>query len=217
MTTIQINENIKKIFIANRKCIINADLDGILSGMLLQHFLNWKVVGYSSCCGKLDDDLWINDKQEELKECVFVDLPVCVPELTVIDQHFVAFDYESIIRYNSNLNKANPNIMREKVFKNNNGRCEYTQKYPFGTVHFILAILENLKLIDEKYIFNFKKKLGDFDLADLILRADRVIGNTFEYTPNCLDWANWIMEIGGKNTKDLFLIVKTDYSRRKFI
>lgn len=217
MSVFQINENIKKIFIPNRKCIINADLDGILSGMLLQHFLNWDVVGYSSCCGKPDDELWLKDKYEDLKECVFVDLPVCTPELSVIDQHFVAFDYKSINKYNSELNKVNPNVMRKKVFKNENSRCEYTQKYPFGTVHFILAVLENLKIIDEKYVFNFKKKIDNFDLADLFLRADRVIGNTYSYTPNCFDWANWIMDIGGKNTKDLFVVVKNEYSQRKFI
>ena len=29
----------------NRKCIVNTDLDGILSGILLKNFLNWEIVG----------------------------------------------------------------------------------------------------------------------------------------------------------------------------
>ena len=217
MSKILLNKNIEKIFVPNRKCIVNVDLDGILSGMLLQHFLNWTVVGYSSCCGKPDDELWLEDKQEELKECVFVDLPVCVKDFSVIDQHFVAFNEDGINSYNANLNKVNPNIIRKKVFKNKDNKCKYTQKYPFGTVHFILAILENLEIIDENYSIDLKKKIDDFDLADLLLRADRVIGNTFSYTPNCYDWADWIMEIGKKNTKDLFVIVKNEFPKRKYI
>lgn len=215
MRSLEIENNIKSIFQPNRKCIINTDLDGILSGMILQHFLNWDVVGYSSCCGRLDDELWLMNEDENIKDCVFVDLPVSIREISVIDQHFVAFNEQSILDYESNNNKVNPNIMRRKVFKNKSGGCEYTSKYPFGTIHFILAILENLGIIDRKFVFDFKKSINNFDVADLILRADRVIGNTNSYTVNCLDWANWIIDIGGHNTKMLFEIVKKEYPTRK--
>lgn len=210
-----ISESLKNIFIPNQKCIINTDLDGILSGMLLQEFLNWEVVGFSSCCGKPTDELWIEDTEAYLEDCVFVDLPVCVRDISVIDQHFVAFDEETIEEYNSNLNKINPNILRNRVFKNADNRCEYTAKYPFGTVHFILAVLENLGYIDDEFEFNFFKRVNDFDVADLVLRADRVIGNTCQYTPNCIDWSNWLMEIGGKNTNALFVVVKNNYLQRR--
>ena len=30
----------------HKKCIINTDIDGILTGLLLQHHLNWEVVGF---------------------------------------------------------------------------------------------------------------------------------------------------------------------------
>lgn len=215
MRSLEIENNIKSIFQPNRKCIVNTDLDGILSGMILQHFLNWDVVGYSSCCGKPNDELWLMDTNEDIKDCVFVDLPVSIREISVIDQHFVAFNDQSISEYESNDNKANPNIMRKRVFKNKSGICEYTSKYPFGTVHFILAVLENLHIIDSKFVFDFKRKINNFDLADLILRADRVIGNTNSYTANCIDWANWIIDIGGNNAKTLFEIVKNEYPTRK--
>ncbi len=94
--------------------------------------------------------------------------------------------------------------MRNRVFKDKYGNNQYTAKYPFGTVHFILAILENYKIIDESFNFDFNKKFENFDLVDLILRADRVIRNTYSYTQNCIDWSNWIIEIGGTNTKNLF-------------
>ena len=215
MPTSSINETVKQIFIKDRKCIINTDLDGLISGMLLQKFLNWQVVGFSHCNGKPDDELWLYGSNKDITGFVFVDLPVCVDEITVIDQHFVLFDQTSIERYNKPKNKLNPNVMRQRLFQNASGFNEYTKKYPFGTAHFILAVLENLKIIPADFSFDFEKNLGSFDLADLILRADRVIGNTVEYTPNCFDWSNWIMSIGGSNTKNLFTKVQKEYRSRQ--
>lgn len=215
MANLELNETIVNNFYYNRKCIVNTDLDGILSGMLLQHFLKWKIVGFSSCRGKSDDELWLKDETENLEDCVFVDLPVYIKNLSVIDQHFVAFDDETITTYNKTKNKINPNVMRSIVFKNANGKSQYTKKYPFGTVHFILAILENLKIIDESFSFELNKNLEGFDLADLILRADRVISNIYYYTFNCTEWLNWIIDIGGKNTNELFEKVKNEYKTRK--
>lgn len=209
-----LDNRFKQIFKKNKKCIVNADIDGIISGMLLQHFLNWRVVGYSSCCGKEDDELWLEDKKEDLKDCVFVDLPVSVPNYSVIDQHFVLFDEDGVVKADTEQNKLNPNIMKKKLFSNSSGECEYTSKYPFGTAHFVLALLENLNIIDENYRINLSKKIFSFDLADLFLRADRVIGNTSHYTSNCLDWANWMIELGGCNTEALFLVVKNEYRNR---
>lgn len=99
MTKREVNENIKNIFKKGRKCIINTDLDGLLSGLLLQNFLDWEIVGFSSCCGKPDDELWFENDINKLSDCVFVDLPVCIKDIYVIDQHFVSFDDKSIDNY----------------------------------------------------------------------------------------------------------------------
>lgn len=211
----ELSNEVINIFKPKRKCIINADLDGLLSGMILQEFLEWEVVGFSSCCGKPDDELWLYDIKEDINDCVFVDLPVYFKDYSTIDQHFIAFDKESIEKYNNDGNKANPNIIRERVFSDDKGKNQYTMKYPFGTIHFIIAVLEKMKIISEDYSFNFEKSLGDFDLADLILRADRVIGNTALYTPNCIDWLSWLVDLGGSNTKRLFDKVKNELITRK--
>ena len=211
----ELSNEVINIFKPKRKCIINADLDGLLSGMILQEFLEWEVVGFSSCCGKPDDELWLYNIEEDINDCVFVDLPVYIKEYSTIDQHFVAFDKDSIEKYNNDGNKANPNIIRDRVFSDEQGKNQYTMKYPFGTIHFIIAVLEKMGIISDNYTFNFEKKLGEFDLADLILRADRVIGNTASYTPNCIDWLSWLVELGGINTKRLFEKVKNELMIRK--
>ena len=78
-------EKLKSIFVKNQKCIVNSDLDGLLSGMLLREFLNWKIVGFSSCAGKPDDEIWLKNDNIKINECVFVDLPVAVKNITIID------------------------------------------------------------------------------------------------------------------------------------
>lgn len=211
----KLSNDIVNIFKSKRKCIINADLDGLLSGMVLQEFLSWDVVGFSSCCGKSNDELWLFDIEEDISECVFVDLPVYFKGYSTIDQHFIAFDNEMIEKYNKDGNKLNPNIIRERVFLDENGKNQYTMKYPFGTIHFIIAVLEKMGIINDNYSFNFEKKLGEFDLADLILRADRVIGNAAAYTPNCIDWISWLVDLGGSNTKKLFDKVTNELMIRK--
>ena len=205
-----IDNLLTEIFQKDRKCVINTDLDGLISGMLLQEFLNWEIVGFSSCCGKPDDNLWLKDKNIHLKDLVFVDLPVALKNISTIDQHFVAFEKDSIERYNNCGNKINPNIMRLRFFKNN----DYTKKYPFGTAHFILASLEKLNLLPTDFKIDFYKNLGGFDLGDLFFRADRVIGNTFLYTPNCFDWCDWMINYGVTITGRLFNIVKNEYKER---
>ena len=204
------NETLNNVFERNRKCIINTDLDGLISGMFLQEFLGWEIVGFSSCCGKRNDNLWLKEGVSNINECVFVDLPVIMNDISIIDQHYVAFNKRNLEDYTNNKNKLNPNIMRSRFFLNN----DYTKKYPFGTAHFILASLEKLNLIPENYVIDFYKEVNNFDLADLFLRADRVIGNTYAYTENCIDWSNWMINYGGFITKQLFDIVKTEYSTR---
>ena len=203
-----------EIFTNGRKCIVNADGDGLIAGMLLQKFLGWRVVGYSSCCGKPDDELWLENAYEKLEECVFVDLPVCVSNYFAVDQHFVLFDELNRINYLAPKNKINPNVMQRKVYRNASGIYEYKEKYPFGTAHFVLAVLEDLGVINPQFTFQFSKQLNGFDLADLIFRADRVIGNLCQYTKNCFDWADWLIKLGGHNTADLFHIAKNSYRTR---
>ncbi len=209
-----VENTVRNIFTENRKCIVNTDLDGLLSGMLLQAILHWEVVGFSSCQGKETDEVWLLGDRTDFTDCVFVDLPVALPAVSVIDQHFVSVNTDSVNAYIAMGNKINPNVMRGRVLKKAEGGSDYSGKYPFGTVHFVLAILERLNLIPEDFTFDFQKDLGDFDLADLFFRADRVIGNTNQYNPNCTDWAGWLMDLGGRYTQKLFETAIREYENR---
>jgi hypothetical protein len=194
----KVDSLIADIFTTNRKCIINADLDGILSGMLLSQFLHWDVVGFSACAGTPDDELWIRDSHL-IDDCVFVDLPVVAGNFAAVDQHYSALSINDFNTLRSDMLKINPNILRGRYFSNPDGR--YTAKYPFGTVHFVLAILERMGLIDGKTdTVSLCKDLGGFSSKDLLLRADRVVGNFAGYTANCKDWSAWLIKLARSNS-----------------
>lgn len=178
------------IFSSKKKCIINADLDGMISGIILHNVLGWEVVGFSMCNGKPSDELWLPREisfKQAISECVFIDLPVVIKGATVIDQHFNALDGDAINGCLDDNKKLNPNILRSMNYASS--ERGYTRKYPFGTVHLIIAALEKY---GKNIGANIDTNLGDFASLDVLLRADRVVGNSRAYTPNCKDWATYL-------------------------
>lgn len=200
------HETINRVLAPNKKCIINADLDGILSGMLLHKFLGWEVVGFSSCSGKPTDEIWVMDRTVDIGKCVYIDLPVALKSIDIIDQHFISFDEGGVDRYKNCNNKLNPNVMRKRHYS----KGDYCKKYPFGTVHFILALLESIGVITEDVLPDIQ--VSGISALDILLRADGVIANTSTYTNNCIDWCDWLIQVGGTTTNKIFSTVKNDYT-----
>lgn len=197
------------LFTEKKKCIINADLDGMLSGVILHNILGWEIIGFSMCNGRPNDELWLPQGmtiEQAISECVFIDLPVMLEHATVIDQHFNALDEDSINAFRTNENKINPNVSRGMNYISS--ERGYTRKYPFGTVHLIIAALEKYNY---NINLNLEKDLGGFTSLDILLRADRIIGNTITYTPNCKDWAEYLAtDNHGKITNLIKSIVLSD-------
>lgn len=193
--------DLNKFFIANRSCVINADLDGVLSGMILQKYLNWKIVGFSMCNGTVQDNLYVADLNYNLQEFVFVDLYVADNKILSIDQHMIAINdkhLDNLIKDNVTLN---PNIIRKRMLFSDDFQNGYIFKYPFGTVHYILSCLEKLNVINDNWTINNILTKDKFDSIDLFLRADRVVGNFLSYNRNCNEWAKWLINESGNTAK----------------
>ena len=180
----------------NVKCVINTDLDGFLSGLLLHHFLDWEIVGF--CNSR--DTMWLDQsKVTDLREIVFVDMFVSHSEIKSIDQHIVATDYEHCQSLSQNKNKLNPNIIRNRVFFGSS----YYRKYPFGTFHFLVSELER-QGIDVKGSTYLKEKQektktsNKLRMIDLMLRVDDTLNTTVRaYKDNASDWWSWLLGNSG--------------------
>jgi len=191
-----------------RKCIINTDLDGILSGIVLHNILEWDIVGFCDS----GEYIWIDYSQQlKIDEIVFIDMFVVPPNFKCIDQHIVAYDRKQNNLLASNPNKLNPNLLNERHLTPSNS---YSKKYPFGTIHFIIASLERLGY---KFDIKLMKQIfSGIKLIDIILRADdTMLTSCFSnYTDNAESWWNWLIMYSknGTITKQFYDYIKLSKS-----
>ena len=169
----------------NKPILINSDLDGIMSGLLLQKHLNCKVVGFTNSA----ETIWMQEDFTDFKDVCFVDMFVANPEITCIDQHIVSVNEKHHNVLKGNQNKINPNLINPRFHLPNSS---YKLKYPFGTVHFIIALLEKEGIeIDTILTETNPHKLS---CIDFILRADDTMKTTVDskYMDNAKEWWNWL-------------------------
>lgn len=163
------------------KAIINSDLDGILSGLLLHHFCGTEIVGFcdsGSFVWKKEGIAW--------EECTFIDMFV-VPENTVTYcNHMIAVDEQHANTLFWNTCKNNPNVdMQTRTFIGS-----YNAKFALSTFFYLVAILDNrgTGVYSEEGLL-LGRVVEGFRCIDVILRADDVANITLNtYRDNALDW-----------------------------
>ena len=170
----------------NNKIIINTDIDGIFSALILHHYLNCEIAGF---CNSVDT-VWIDKtRMASIYDGVYIDMFVPRKEVICIDQHIVAADAEHCRLIRSSGVKFNPNLDRPRF---HTPSASYYLKYPFGTVHYIIACLEkdgwNIELPPDHAIRQ------NLSFTDLLLRADDTMQTTVcsNYVHNAREWWNWL-------------------------
>lgn len=181
---------LKEIFEKNKNIIINADLDGILSGAILQKYYGCKVVGFSNS----EDKIWVMPKIKDIYKPVYIDMYVNKPEVICIEQHIVSFDEEHHNMIKGYGTKINPNLDRGR-FLTGKGEKHYKNKYPFGTVHYLLSLMAREGVQVELPILEKECDDKSWTIGSLILRADDALGSTYNeyYSQNARNWWNWLM------------------------
>lgn len=181
-----------EIFNNNPNIIINTDIDGILSGVILCKYCGCKVAGFSNS----KETVWLSDDLKSVYEPVYIDMFVPRSDVYCIDQHIVSVNDKHHDNFISLGTKINPQLDRHRIFQ----KWDYTYKYPFGAVHYIIAMLEK-----EGIKIDYPDLLGVVDsslgirLGDLLLRADDAMKTTLNsnYMKNARDWWNWLLELSG--------------------
>lgn len=134
---------------------------------------------------------------------IFVDMYVCMEGVRSIDQHIVATDHAHAQKLLYNATQLNPNLLwaRTAEVGPNNLEHGFARKYPFGTVHFLMACLESLAHeIPTKEI----REHHGVTPFDVLLRADDAANTTsVAYKDNALTWWDYLIELGGDTTEKL--------------
>jgi hypothetical protein len=176
----------------NNKIIINSDIDGVISGLLLTNFCNCEVVGFSNSA----DRVWLDtSKCNSIYDGVYIDMYVPNESTITIDQHIVAINNQHFERIKTNKNKINPNIYNPRFLLPNSS---YTKKYPFGTCHFIISMLcrQDINLSS----ISFKNSSDGLMFIDYLLRADDAMNTSlFRYKNNAKEWWNWLFDYSNKS------------------
>lgn len=184
---------LKEIFSKNRDIIVNTDIDGFLCGLFLQKYFDCRIVGFSNS----KKEIWIIPEIPSIYDPVYIDLYVVNPRVVCIEQHIIAKDDAHLNKIKALGTKINPNLDRNRTFEG-----DYYHKYPFGTIHYLLAQMEkegiNVALPDLQKIVSYPHDGNSTTLGHIIMRADDALHSTLSaYRDNAIDW--WEFLDGGNN------------------
>ena len=157
----------------NKSAVISPDVDGFLCGLIMSYYLNWEIIGF------YDGSKMLIGKSKDWRECIFLDMEIYQKDICSIGNHLLLYNKnQKPSTWEENFSQCiNPNNLREfdKIH-------DFKRKYPFGTIHFLICLLENI-------VGNVKiseKAIG------IILFADGVFKSIMNYPENCIDWLNWL-------------------------
>ena len=158
--------------------VISPDLDGVLSALLGQHLFQWRVVGFYDL-----DKLWVLRKYANVGSVkpIFVDHDVYLKGIPSIGHHMLKWSADTPIpeHESPDAHSVNPNLLRQFTL-----RDHFDRKYPFGTVHFLLACYQAWGDLKDY------KPLDAF--MPVLLHVDSSLQNAFTYEKNARDWLYWL-------------------------
>ena len=88
-----------------KQIVINSDIDGFLSGMILQEYYGCEIVGFSNS----KESIWLKPGID-IRSPIYIDIFVRDPKVYCIDQHIVAYDRPHLERISAYGTKLNPNL-----------------------------------------------------------------------------------------------------------
>jgi hypothetical protein len=161
------------IIAREQKAIISPDVDGILCGLLMSHYFNWKVVGFY-------DGRDIAIKQDvDVRTCIFLDMDIFRKNIKSCGHHMVLYNKNQIpANWDNYSNCINPNNIRGFDAYN-----KFEEKYPFATIHFLLCALGcsgHLKIDLPK------------EAIAALLYVNGTFKNLLNYPENCTSWLKFL-------------------------
>lgn len=155
----------------SQNCILSPDSDGLLCGLFMSHYLNWKIRGF------YDGKIMLLEKGSRPENCIFLDMEIFRKEIRSVGQHMVMFNKDRLpANWEGFDNCLSANNIRGYDAKHN-----FPQKYPLATIHLLLGVIGSIQKID----------LSTTTLCPL-LYTDGTFKNLFNYPENCLSWLHFL-------------------------
>jgi hypothetical protein len=156
----------------NHACILSPDSDGLLCGLFMSMFLDWKIVGFYD--GKVSV---INTKYTNANP-IFLDMEIFRKDIRSMGHHMVLVHKKHIPETWDNFdNCIQPNNLRKYDAKSN-----YRLKYPLATVHMLISIVAYK---------NRNISIPESAIPALFF-TDGVFQVLFSYPENVLNWLQYL-------------------------
>ncbi|MFA5318427.1 MAG: hypothetical protein WC323_03070 [Patescibacteria group bacterium] len=156
----------------NLNCILSPDSDGLLCGLLMSNFLNWKIRGF------YDGKIMLLKEGISPKDCVFLDMEIYRENIRSVGHHMLLLNKNiKPDGWDNNFkNCIQPNNMRGY-----DGKHDFRLKYPLATIHLLIGILNE---------FN-KITLTENAIPPLYF-TDGTFNVLFKYPENVLNWLGYL-------------------------
>ena len=179
---------LRELFQQNPNIIINTDIDGILSGIILCKYCNCKIVGFTNS----KDKVWLADGYDDLYQNIYIDMFVTDDRAICIDQHVVAINDEHMQSIRGLGNKYSPQSDDSSNLRTFTS-WGFKNKYPFGTFQYLIAQLESEGIKITLPDLNMSIPHSEIKLGDLLHRPDDAMKTSlYAYKPNADNWWNWL-------------------------
>ena len=161
-----------------QSCILSPDSDGLLCGLFMSTYLDWRIKGF------YDGKIMLLDKDVSVKDCVFLDMEVFRKNIKSVGHHMVQFNKKKRpSNWDNYKNCIQPNNLR-----NYDGYNDFRLKYPLATIHLLIGIVSS----------KIKFKIPKSGLCSLFY-VNGVFKNLFGYPENCIDWLRYLNADNSKN------------------
>lgn len=155
------------------KCILSPDSDGLLCGLLMSYFFSWEIVGYYD--GKVL--LIKNGISTHDDDVVFLDMEIFRAHVKSVGHHMVLLNKKSTPTSWNNFE----NCIQLNNLRSYDGKHDFQLKYPFATIHFLIALLSKV----------IKINMPQSAIAPLFF-TDGTFKVLYAYPENVLNWLRFL-------------------------
>ncbi|MBU1036737.1 hypothetical protein KKF32_01715 [Patescibacteria group bacterium] len=165
-------------------CILSPDSDGLLCGLFMSTYLDWRIKGF------YDGKIMLLDKNISAKDCIFLDMEVFKKDIKSVGHHMVQFNKR---KKPSNWDNYK-NCIQLNNLRDYDGYNDFRLKYPLATIHLLIGIVGS----------KIKFKIPETAIRALFF-TDGTFNVLFKYPENVLNWLNYLRANEESNPlKDVF-------------
>lgn len=175
-------QTIKKhtwLFDKHSPLVLSPDSDGLLCGLVLTNIYGMKVQGF------YDGKVLALHPGLSYEQCAYIDIELNRKVVGSFGHHMITFNKSPRFREQYQEFYQFRNCLQPNEYRNLDASADFQKKYPFGTVHLLLALIEARGDLP-------KGMRSLVRSAAPLLFTDGVLNNLYGYPENCLEWASYL-------------------------